>query len=104
VALDASIIQNSPIGMQPKLSPAILTIMSTTTTQPTMTVQVATTTTAATTSGTATSGGTANPTPTQQITTAINKALHRNPGSGPGGPRAPGAPGGPAINLLAIVP
>jgi len=47
-------------------------------------------------------------TPTQRITTAINKALRRNPGSGPGGPGGPGGgpggPGGPAINPLAIVP
>jgi len=49
-SLDASIIRNSPIGTRPKLSPTILTIMSTTTTQPTITVQAASTT--ATTTGT----------------------------------------------------
>jgi len=49
-SLNASIIRNSPIGTQPKLTPTILTIMSTTTTQPTITVQAATTT--PTTSGT----------------------------------------------------
>src|SRR6267142_5228960 len=84
--------------------------MSTTTTQPTIMVQAATTT--ATTSGTAatpaaavTGGSTL--TATQRITTAINKALRRNPGSGPGGPGAPGGPGGPVaqgINPLAVVP
>src|SRR6267142_4482786 len=90
--------------------------MSTTTTQPTIMVQAATTT--ATTSGTAatpaaavTGGSTL--TATQRITTAINKALRRNPGSGPGGPGAPGGPGGPGgpegpapqgINPLAVVP
>jgi len=91
-SLDASIIRNSPIGTQPKLSPAILTIMSTTTTQPTITMQAVTTT--ATTSGT-------TATPTQRITTAINKALRRNPGSGPGGPGGPAAQG---ANPLAVVP
>ena len=83
--------------------------MSTTLVQPAITAQAATTTTAmqvATTSGTTTtSETTTTPTPTQQITTAINKALRRNPGSGPGGPGAPGGgPASPAINPLAVVP
>jgi len=93
-SFDASIIRNSLIGTRPKLTPAILTTMSTTTTQPTITVQAATTT--ATTSG-ITAAGTAAAaattttttsamTPTQRITAVINKALRRNPGSGPGGP------------------
>jgi len=104
-SFDASVIRNSPIGTRPKLTPTILTVMSTTTTQPTITVQTATTT--ATTSGTtvapaaaAATGGTTL-TATQQITTAINKALRRNPGSGPGGPGGP-APQG--INPLAVIP
>jgi len=114
-SFDASIIRNSPIGTRPKLTPAILTVMSTTTTQPTITVQAATTT--ATTSGAATSGttttaatgttGTNTLTATQRITTVINKALRRNPGSGPGGPGPSGGPRGPAaqgINPLAVVP
>jgi len=122
-SFDASVIRNSPIGTQPKLTPAILTTMSTTTTQPTITVQAATT---ATTSGTTTGGttttattattGTSTLTPTQRITSVINKALRRNPGSGPGGPGSPGGPEGPggpggpggpaapAINPLAVVP
>jgi len=115
-SIDASIIQNSPIRTRPRLIPTILTTMSTTTTQPTITVQAAMTT--ATTSGTSvtlaagTTGGT-SPTATQWITTIINKALRRYPGSGPGrpggpgGPRGPGGPGGPAaqgINPLAVVP
>jgi len=41
---DTSIIRNSPIGTRPRLTPTILTAMSTTTTQPTITVQAATTT------------------------------------------------------------
>jgi len=40
-------------------------------------------------------------TATQRITTIINKALRRNPGSGPGGPGGPAAQG---INPLAVVP
>ena len=71
-SFDASIIQNSPIGVQPTLSPTILTtaIMSTTLTQPTITVQAATT---ASTSGTTTAqtGGSTTTTtstdPKQQI-------------------------------------
>src|SRR6266850_4534939 len=35
---------------------------------------------------------------------AINKALRRNPGSGPGAPGAPGGPGAQGINPLAVVP
>src|SRR6267142_553971 len=82
--------------------------MSTTTTQPTITVQAATTT--ATTRGntppsvnTTTTTGTGL-TPTQRITTAINKALRRNPGSGPGGPGGPGGPRIQAVNPLAVIP
>src|SRR6267142_2407940 len=87
--------------------------MSTTTTQPTITIQAATT--ATTTSGTsaapaAATTGRTSPTATQRITTVINKALRRYPGSGPGGPGGPAGPGGPggptgpAINPLAVVP
>jgi len=76
-SLDASIIRNSPIGTRPKLSPTILTTISTTLTQPTITVQTMTTTppaaTTTITSGTISTGTTV--TPSQQITTAINKAL-----------------------------
>jgi len=76
--------------------------MSTTITQPTIAVQAMTTTSPmASTSGTTTAGTTTAPTPTQRITTAINKALRRNPGSGPG---EPGGPVGQAVNPLAIVP
>jgi len=49
---------------------------------------VATTTTATTRSGNT------NNTPIQCITEAINKALWRNPGSGPGGLGGPSGPGG----------
>ena len=94
--------------MQPKLSPTILTTMSTTLTQPTIAVQTMTVTpptaTTSGTSGTTITGTTVIPTPTQQITTAINKALRRNPGSGPGGPGGPGGPTGQAVNPLAIIP
>jgi len=96
-SFDASIIRNSLVGTRPRLTPAILTTMSTTTTQPTITIQAATT--AATSGATATTSGTTTTaaatttttglstlTPTQRITTVINKALRRNPGSGPGGP------------------
>src|SRR6266850_2658086 len=71
---------------------------TTTTTQPTITVQPAPT--AANTSTSATTTG-STMTPTQRITTAINKALRRNPESGPGGPGGPAAQG---INPLAVVP
>jgi len=84
-ATDASIIRNSPIGMRPHLTPNILTKMSTTATQTATTVQVAT----------ATGGTTTMPTLNQRITAAINKALRRVPGSGPGGPGGPGGSGGP---------
>ena len=60
--------------------------MSTTLTQTPATMQ--TTTTAAAT------GSTVTDTSTQQIVAAINKALRRNPGSGPEGPGGPGEPGG----------
>ena len=97
-SLDTSIIRNSPIGIRPKLSPTILTsvIMSATTTQPTITVQ-ATMSGAATGSNmtTTVATGSTSVTPTQRITAAINKALRRNPGSGPGGPRGPEGPGAP---------
>src|SRR6267142_1880983 len=81
--------------------------MSTTTIQPTITMQATTTT--ATTSGTtatpaaATTAGT-TATPTQRITMAINKALRRNPGSGPEGPGGPGGPAAQGVNPLAVVP
>jgi len=79
--------------------------MSTTLTQPTITVQAMTTTAPTTAAGgTTASGTTTTPTPTEQITTAINKALQRNPGSGPGGPEGPGNPAGQAANPLAVVP
>jgi len=116
-SFDASIVRNSLIGTQPNLSPTILTIMSTTTTQPTITVQAATTSTTARGNtpppANTTTTTTSTLTPTQRITSVINKALRRNPGSGPGrpggpgGPRGPGGPGGPGIqgvNPLAVVP
>jgi len=87
MAFNASIIRNSPIGTQPTLSPNILTTMSTTLTQTPTTTQVATATT--------TTGTTMNFTPNERITVAINKALCRNPGSGPGGSGGPGGPSGP---------
>jgi len=77
-SLDDSVIQNSPVGIRPTLSPTILTsaFMSTTTTQPTITVQAMATgaATESNTMTTTTTGSTTNPTPTQQITQAINKA------------------------------
>jgi len=103
-SFNTSIIRNSPVGTKPILLPAILTsaFMSTTTTQPTIMVQAVTTTPPTTnTGGTTTTGTTTTPTLTQRITLAINKALQRNPGSGPGGP---GGPAGQAANPLAIVP
>jgi len=93
-SFDTSIIQNSLIGIQPTLLPTILTsiAMSTATlTQPTITVQA---TNVAPTSGMATT----TRDPTQQIKNAINKALQRNLGSGPGGPEAPGGPVGQPAN------
>jgi len=66
--------------------------MSTATlTQPIITVQV---TNVASTSGMVTT----TRDPTQQIKNAINKALQRNLGSGPGGPEAPGGPVGQPAN------
>jgi len=62
-------------------------MMSITLTQAPVSTQVAT--------ATATSGTTTTITANQHITTALNKALQRNPGSGPGGPGGPNGPGGP---------
>src|SRR6267142_102465 len=84
---DAAIIQNSPIGLRPTLSPNILTTTRMTTT---MTQNPTTATTTGVAAGTNT-----NQTAAQRITTAINKALRRNPESGSGRPGAPGRPGGP---------
>ena len=89
------------MGIWPALLPTILTFiaMSTATlTQPTITVQTVNVTL---------TSGTIVADPMQWIKNAINKALQRNPGSGPGGLGGPRAPGGPAeqpANQQNVVP